>query len=210
MKRVLLSAVLATATLCAVPHARAQADAEEIRRLTASVEAMVEGQDSMRRQIQALKEQVDQLRAENSTLKQQLAGVGKDNVSRAELEKVVEQLREVDTKRQADAQLVQRQLKDIAELVSKPIPVPHDLPKKKEKPAESPPAGSKDDPQTALPTEGYEHVVQSGETLSVIITAYNQKYQLKVKQADVLRANPKLKDPKKIFSGQKLWIPEIK
>lgn len=209
MKRVLLSAVLATATLCAVPHAQAQADAEEIRRLTASVETLVEGQDSMRRQIQSLKEQVDLLRAENSTLKQQLAGVGKDNVSRAELEKVVEQLREVDTKRQADAQLVQRQLKDIAEAVSKPIPVPETRGGRSKQP-DPPVSEKKDDNLPALPTEGYEHVVQSGETLNVIITAYNQKYQLKVKQADVLRANPKLKDPKKIFSGQKLWIPEIK
>ena len=50
----------------------------------------------------------------------------------------------------------------------------------------------------------------SGENIGAILQAYNQKYQLKVKTADVLRANPKLKDPKKIFVGQKLWIPEIK
>ena len=97
-------------------------------------------------------------------------------------------------------------------MVSKPIAVP-EPPKRREKPAEPVPPKKeekKDENLPALPTEGYDHVVASGESLGVIISAYNQKYQLKVKPADVLRANPKLKDPKKIFVGQKLWIPEIK
>jgi TolA-binding protein len=190
----------------------AQNDAEEIRRLNATTEALVEGQESLRSQLQTLHQEVAQLRAENSALKQQLAGVGQDNVSRSELQKVVVQVREVDSKRQADAQLVQRQLKDIAEMVSKPIPVPEPLRRPK---LDEPPVTEKKDPlkidhQPALPTEGYEHVVQTGESLGLILSAYNQKYQLKVKPADVLRANPKLRDPKKIFVGQKLWIPEIK
>ena len=82
----------------------------------------------------------------------------------------------------------------------------HDAPT----PPETKPPEKKDDSQPALPTEGYEHVVAAGESIGAILQAYNQKYQLKVKTADVLRANPKLKDPKKIFVGQKLWIPEIK
>ena len=202
--------LLTTALLFATPIAGlAQNDAEEIRRLNATTEALTEGQESLRGQIQTLRQEIANLRAENSALKQQLAGVGHDNVSRAELAKIVEQIREVDTKRQSDAQLVQRQLKEIAELVSKPIPVP-ETPRIRDRPPETKPPARKDDPQPALPTEGYEHEVAAGESIGAILQAYNQKYQLKVKTADMLRANPKLKDPKKIFVGQKLWIPEIK
>ena len=202
--------LFATALLFAGPTTGlAQNDAEEIRRLNSTTEALTEGQESLRGQIQTLRQEIANLRAENTALKQQLAGVGHDNVTRAELAKIVEQIREVDTKRQSDAQLVQRQLKEIAELASKPIPVP-EAPRIRERPPENKPPDKKNDNQPALPTEGYEHVVASGENIGAIIQAYNQKYQLKVKTADVLRANPKLKDPKKLFVGQKLWIPEIK
>ena len=48
---------------------------------------------------------------------------------------------------------------------------------------------------------GYEHVVQSGETLSAISLAY------KVTVDAVMRAN-NLKDPNSLRAGQKLFIPE--
>ena len=204
----LLAAALLVAP--ALPLA-AQDAAEEIRRLNSTTESLTEGLEALRSQIQSLRQEVSQLKSENAALKQRLAGVGQDNVSRAELAKVIESVREVDTKRQSDAQLVQRQLKDLAELASKPIHLPADPPpKKKDKPAEPEPSGPTTDNQPPLPKEGYEHVVASGESIGAIIQAYNQKYSLKVKTADVLRANPKLKDPKKIFVGQKLWIPDVK
>lgn len=207
------AAPLLAAALLAAPALPlvAQDAAEEIRRLNATTESLTEGLETLRGQIQALRQEVSQLKSENAALRQRLAGVGQDNVSRAELAKVIESVREVDTKRQSDAQLVQRQLKDLAELASKPIQVPVEPPtKKKDKPAEPEPAGPTNDNQPPLPKDGYEHVVASGESIGAIIQAYNQKYSLKVKTADVLRANPKLKDPKKIFVGQKLWIPDIK
>ncbi len=209
------AAPLLAAALLAAPALPlvAQDAAEEIRRLNATTESLTEGLETLRGQLQALRQEVSQLKSENAALKQRLAGVGQDNVSRAELVKVIESVREVDTKRQSDAQLVQRQLKDLAELAAKPIQVPSEPPptnKKRDKPAEPAPIDRGIDHQTPLPTEGYEHVVASGESIGAIIQAYNQKYSLKVKTADVLRANPKLKDPKKIFVGQKLWIPEVK
>ncbi|MGD9782000.1 MAG: LysM peptidoglycan-binding domain-containing protein [Kiritimatiellia bacterium] len=48
---------------------------------------------------------------------------------------------------------------------------------------------------------GWEHVVQPGETLSVIAAAY------KVKASAIVDAN-KLKSPDSIFAGQKLFIPD--
>ncbi|MBI2441351.1 MAG: LysM peptidoglycan-binding domain-containing protein [Lentisphaerae bacterium] len=48
---------------------------------------------------------------------------------------------------------------------------------------------------------GYEHVVQEGETLSAIATAY------KVKVAAIIEAN-KLQNPDTLLKGQKLFIPQ--
>ena len=49
--------------------------------------------------------------------------------------------------------------------------------------------------------EGYEHVVEAGQTLSAIASAYG------VKPADVLSAN-NLKNPDQLRVGQKLFIPK--
>lgn len=186
------------------PTLHAQVDAEDVRRLNAAVEALLEGQEVFRQQIQELQARVDRLRAENADLKQQLAGVGKDNVSRPELQKVVEQLREVDARRASDAELVQRQLKDLAETLSKPVTPPRPPPV-----AENPP-DSKDAEVGASGEPPYVHEVAAGDTVSGILDAYNKAYGLKVKQADFMKANPKLKDPKRIFVGQKVNIPVVK
>ncbi len=209
VKRIFIPLGLGALLLAGTPAVHAQGEAEEIRRLNSTTDSLVEGIESLRNQVQSLRQDVAQLRAENAALKQQLAGVGHDNVSRTELAKVVDQIREVDSKRQSDAALVQRQLKDIAELAAKPIAVP-EPPRSREKPPETKAPEKPEETQAPLPADGYDHVVGSGETLGAIVQAYNQKYQLKVTTKDVLRANPKVKDPRKIFVGQKLWIPEIK
>lgn len=48
---------------------------------------------------------------------------------------------------------------------------------------------------------GYEHVVQAGQTLSEIATAY------KVKVQDIIKAN-RIENPNALKVGQKLFIPE--
>lgn len=49
--------------------------------------------------------------------------------------------------------------------------------------------------------EGYEHVVQPGETLSAIASAYG------VKSSTIIQVN-NLKNPDNLRAGQKLFIPE--
>lgn len=204
MRRLIFPLLAGLVWFFPAPALHAQVDAEDVRRLNATVEALLEGQEVFRQQIQELQARVDRLRAENADLKQQLAGVGKDNVSRPELQKVVEQLREVDARRASDAELVQRQLKDLAETLSKPVTPPRPPPV-----AENPP-DSKDAEVGASGEPPYVHEVAAGDTVSGILDAYNKAYGLKVKQADFMKANPKLKDPKRIFVGQKVNIPVVK
>jgi len=63
-------------------------------------------------------------------------------------------------------------------------------------------------PATASPkaSEGYEHVVAKGDTLSSIVQAYNEEHKLKLTVDSVRKANQLGKDtPLKV--GQKLVIP---
>ncbi|MFO1458079.1 MAG: LysM peptidoglycan-binding domain-containing protein [Verrucomicrobiota bacterium] len=214
------AALLLSATIFSAPRAHAeQADAEDVRRLNGTVEALGEGQESLRKQIQSLKDQLEKVRSENAQLRQELAG-NRDMVTREQLNQVVEQLREVDRKRAADAEYVKAQLADIARDVNKSLAAAVKEPVKESpksrgstrtqesKPTQESTAPST--PEVKLPDYMYEHVVKPGETLGAIITAYNQEKGLKITTAHVMAANPGLKDPKRIRVGQKLNIPEVK
>ena len=214
------AALVLAATLTTAHRAQAeQADAEDVRRLNGTVEALGEGQESLRKQIQSLKDQLEKVRSENAQLRQELAG-NRDMVTREQLNQVVEQLREVDRKRAADAEYVKAQLADIARDVNKSLAAAVKEPvKESSKPRSSartqeskpaPDTTTAPAPEVKLPDYMYEHVVKPGETLGAIITAYNQEKGLKITTAHVMAANPGLKDPKRIRVGQKINIPEVK
>jgi len=178
--------------------------------MNATVEALTEGQETLRRQIQELRDAVLQLRQENSQLKQQLRSAG-DMVTRDQLRDVVKSIQTVDEKRAADGEYVRRQLESIAKDVSKALVPPVREPQRSTG-RPSAPKESKDvvDAAANLPDKQYVHKVQSGETLGAIIAAYNKEYDLKVKVSDVLAANPGLRDPKLLRVGQDLNIPAVK
>ena len=189
---------------------RAQVDAEDLRRMNATVEALTEGQETLRRQIQELRDAVLQLRQENSQLKQQLRSTG-DMVTRDQLRDVVKSIQTVDEKRAGDAEYVRRQLESIAKDVSKALVPPAREPQR----SSGRPSAPKEPKEVAdaaanLPDKQYVHKVQSGETLGAIIAAYNKEYDLKVKISDVLAANPGLRDPKLLRVGQEVNIPAVK
>lgn len=197
--------------------ARAEITPEDFKRLESDVAALTESRDLLRTELQKVREEIATLRAENTKLKADIALAGKDNVSRDELKKIVEQIAEVDRKRAADGKLVHDQLEELAKLASKPVvlpPVEDAKPGKPHTEATKKSAGelaakpADDGPE--LPAEYYEHVVAEGETLGAIIAAYNKEHGLKVRQAHILKANPKLKDPRKLYVGMKLRIPMVK
>ena len=61
------------------------------------------------------------------------------------------------------------------------------------------------DGKPAKPEKGFEHVVQSGDTLLGIVQAYREK-NIKVTKDQILKANPGLV-AEKMRVGQKIWIP---
>ena len=223
MRRLAAPLLLSLSLASAIPVVRAEVTEEDHRRLESEVRALTERCDRSDARATQLNEKITQLREENARLRNEIGLAGKDNASRDQLKKVVEQIEEVDRKRVADGKLVREQLDSIAKLASKPVVLPPveevKTPKPKapvakkddsKKNESAPPEAKHADDGPELPAEYYEHVVAEGETLGVIIAAYNKEKGLKVRQAHVLKANPKLKDPKKLYVGMKLQIPAVK
>jgi chromosome segregation ATPase len=164
---------------------------------------------------QQLSEALRRAEAENRSLREALAKATVGLATRKDLEQVLDQLKEVDKKRVDDGRSTREslshlgeQLEKVAKLAATPVAAP---PEERRKPKPEPERTSKHEEATPdLPSEFYEHTIQEGESLGVILNAYNKEHGLKVKVQDVLKANPKLKDPKKLFVGMKLRIPVVK
>lgn len=169
--------------------------------------------------VQQLADALRRAEAENRSLREAIAKATVGLASRKDLEQVLEQLKEVDKKRVDDGKATREslshlgeQLEKVAKLAATPVaPPPEERRRPKAEPKSEPDRSSKHDETTPeLPSEFYEHTVLEGESLGIILGAYNKEHGLKVRVADVLKANPKLKDPKKLFVGMKLRIPVVK
>ena len=100
-----------------------------------------------------------------------------------------------------DRDLILKQIKSLGE-VSGGAPPSH-----KSKPAaDTTAAGGDNSTAPAVPQKGYEHVVESGETLSAIAKAYRAQ-GVKVTTAQIIAANPKI-NPNSLIAGKKIFIPD--
>lgn len=195
---------------------------EEARIIKSDIVALQQRQDVLEKRVQQLSEQVLQLRNEAAALRSSLSQAGGDKASREDLKHALEKIQEVDRKRAEDRELILREIKELSRL---PAPAPshaarsapveeHPRAVRQGERASRPPAEPA--PRPEKPADGemtgevYVHTVEPGQTLDEIILAYNKAYGMKVKRADVLRANPRLKDPKKLLASQKLNIPVVK
>lgn len=236
--RTLLTAGLAGLLL--VPALRAaEVDPEDFNQLKARVNAQDEGIEAFRGALQQLRQEIVKLRADNDAIRSQL-GATKNLATQDQLAKLAEQVREVEKNRAKDKEQILEaieKLKAMPPVVVPEPPKPSAKPsdrtgdKASDKGADKAgdkgadkagdkPSGTKadkadkaDKPADAgpeLPAEYYEHKVGEGETLGAIIEAYNKQHGLKVRLAHVIKANPSIKDPKKLRVGQTLHIPAVK
>lgn len=202
------TALVISGSLLAAPFLlHADVDAESFKQLQSEVAALTESRDTLSGELRKLREEFSALRSENTDLKQRLtSSMSREYASRDDLRKVVEELREVDKRRAADAALVREKLEELARQLSKPIIVPTDP-----VPANHSGGGTKrPGDETQLPAEFYEYVMKEGDILSVVISEYNQSQGLKVRLSHVLKANPNIKDANRVPVGTKVKIPIIK
>ena len=172
----------------------AQGSSLETRALKENVSRLQSQLEDLMLSYTALKKEVDSLRSELRKVRAQSAQKDPGEATRGDIENLAKTIREVDRKRSADKELILKEMKSLV----------RNIPKSRPNTA----------PLAATPRseKGFEHSVQSGETISAIIAAYNdvlksQGAKKRITLKSVLDANPKL-NPRSIQIGQILFIPD--
>ena len=176
------------------PSLSAQANSLETRALKENVNRLQSQLEDLMLSYSALKKEVDSLRTELRKVRAESAQKDSSAATRSDIENLAKTIREVDRKRSADKELILKEMKSLVRNIPK------------SRPNTKPPA------PTPRSQKGFEHSVQSGETISAIIAAYNdvlksQGAKKRITLKSVLDANPKL-NPRSIQIGQILFIPD--
>lgn len=189
MKRI--SFFLAVTLLAAPTVLRAQDAAveERLNKLTAQIQDLVDAKDAQNKRIEELAKALRGLQDQQ----------GKPNASYAsqeDLKQLADKLQEIDRKRQEDNDLILKRIEGLGKTLGSSA-----------RPAVAPrPATPPADAGTSTPSDkGFEYVIQSGDTLSIIVKAYAEK-NIKVTVDQIVAANPGL-NPKRLRVGQKVFIP---
>ena len=157
---------------------------EDYRRLQSQLADLLEAHNALKSELSKLRSEVRQLRAQAATKDPSAA-------TRSDLEGLAKSIREVDRKRVQDKDLIIREMQAFLQTGKTEFKPP------------SPASRSE---------KGFDHVVESGQTISAIIAAYNSKLKeqgviKRITLKSVLDANPKL-NPRTMRIGQSLFIPD--
>jgi LysM repeat protein len=185
MKRILVWCFILSLSLAA---ARAQDDAtqQQINKLNGQIQDLQETQAAQARHIDALEKEISDLREKSSQ------PGGTETANAEDLKKLADQVQEIDKKRQADRELILKEIEKLGK-VSGSSPGRRSTPTV----TTNPPAGGKQ--------SGYEYSIQRNDTFSIIAKAYRDQ-GIKVTADQILKANPGV-DPKNLKVGQKIFIP---
>ena len=116
-----------------------------------------------------------------------------------DLQKLADQVQEIDKKRQEDKTLILKEIEKLGKIGSSPTsshkPIPAVSPISPENPTVPGPG----------PQKGYDHTIQRGDTLRAIAKAYRNQ-GIKVTTDQILKANPGL-DANNLKAGRKIFIP---
>ena len=198
MKHLICSAIVITITGIINPAiARAQNNSlqnraliENVNRLQGQLEDLLQSYNSLKKEVDILQIELRKTRVESLKSKP-------DSITKSDIEGLTKAIREVDRKRSADKELILKEIRNIARNSNN----------NNSRPITTTPSTTNRKPQ-----KGFEHTVQSGETISAIIAAYNEQLKIegskkRIALNSVLKANPKL-NPRSIQIGQILFIPD--
>lgn len=185
MKRISFFLVAAICFLPATAPAQDPAVQERLNVLSAQIQDLIDARDAQNKRLEDLARQLRQLQDQQSQ-------VNTNYASEDELRQLAAKLQEIDQKRRADNDHIIKELESLRRALSSPVP------KSVAAPAPAPGGG-------AIPDQGYNYVIQSGDTLSAIVRAYRDK-GIKVSVEQILKANPGLKADR-LHVGEKIFIP---
>jgi phage tail protein X len=192
MKRILIWIFILSFSLAA---ARAQDDGtqQQINKLSGQLQDALDAQAVQAKRITALEKEISELRDKSSQ-----PAATTDTANADDLKKLADQVREIDKKRQADRELILKEIEKLgkasSETASHKSPV-----------STAPVSTDNSTANTSDKQNGYWQVVGSGDTISTIVKAYRAK-GIKVTTEQILKANPGL-DANKLYVGKKIFIP---
>ena len=166
----------------------------QIDKLSGQIQDLLAAQEQQTKQLAALQKDVAELRDKVS------APQVNDSASSADLKSLAEKVQEIDKKRQADRELILKQIEQLGK-VAAGAPV-----KTHAKPAVAPTPAPDETAAPAMPQKGYEYTVKAGDTIGLIAKAYRDQ-GVKVTSTQILKANPGL-DANKLYVGKKVFIPD--
>jgi nucleoid-associated protein YgaU len=192
MKRILVWCLILIFSLAA---ARAQDDAtqQQINKLNGQIQDLLDAQSVQAKRIDALEKEISDLRDKSGQ------PGATDTANADDLKKLADQIQEIDKKRQADKELILKEIEKLGK-VSGSSASSH-----KATPTVS--TSVVDNPASTAtgPQKGYDYTIQRGDTVLAIAKAYRDQ-GIKVTTDQILKANPGL-DPKNLIVGKKLFIP---
>jgi LysM repeat protein len=200
MKRVLLMI-----SLLAVPLARGQETptAASLPEIAENYKILKGQMEDLRDANTALKHQIDDMQAKIDALTAQQGKPSGNFASQDDVKALKDAIEAVDKKRMADNDKVLEELKQIAKLSGKSGGVTSATP-------HSPPATPPADPVADAPKTdgpGFIYEVKSNDTPNKIAKKLFDEKGIKITGAEIMAANPKVKDATKLLIGQKLFIP---
>jgi hypothetical protein len=176
----------------------AQRDSEErIKRLSADIQTVLDTQELIQKRQEEFRQQLQKLSDEVRSLKEDKDRSSANSVSREELRKYIEHLKEqLDEQRESDKKLILSSIKELGKTAPPPAVV------------EAPKTNSR---HATEPTDDvFLYIVKKNDRLLDIIAVYNEEYQKhgqgKITLEQVLKANPNLK-PDHLVAGRKIRIP---
>jgi LysM repeat protein len=197
MKKIL--AWLLIATLAAtVAQAQESATDQQLDKLSQQIQDIEAAQAAQEKHISDLEKEISDLRG-------QMNQSGTGFASQDDLQKIAQQVQEIDKKRQDDNDRVLKELERLEKSLSMSPPSRRPLPDISPDTTATPSRGHPGAATGGTPQTGYDYTVQKGDTLMAIVKAYREQ-GIKVTTEQVLKANPGL-DPKTMRVGQKLFIP---
>jgi LysM repeat protein len=176
--------------------ARAQdaATQQQIDKLYGQMQDLIEAQAAQAKRLDALEKQVSDL---GDKLNQPAAGGGADA---DDLKKLAAQVQEIDKKRQADNDLILKQIEKLGKVSGGSTG-------HKSSPAVSTTAPTDTStPGASGPQKGYDYTIAANDTVSAIAKAYRAQ-GVKVTSTQILAANPGL-NPNSLVVGKKIFIPD--
>ena len=194
MKRIPVLRAIFVLCLAFTAGAQDATTEERWNKLSGQIEDLLAGQAAQQKRIAELARELESVR-------EQASKPSGNYATTDDLKRLADAIKEVDRKRMEDYDKIRTELLKLGKTVSAPAPTPS----KKTAATIQQDTASQSDKPGGKKEEGYEYVIQQGDTLSAIVQAYRDK-NIKITKEQIIKANPGLV-PEKMKPGQKIFIP---